>query len=99
MVKHVQAREVEDGVLWADRAEGVTAIDIAAGSPGAGAGIRPGDVLIALDGMPIRSHAEVIDIHHRGYQGSRQSYLLLRLGTQDAVEVALAPATNGSSMY
>jgi two-component system NtrC family sensor kinase len=99
IVKHASAREVEDGVLWADRAEGVTAIDIAPHSPGADAGIRPGDVLIAVDREPVRTHADVIDIQHRGQEGSRLSYLLLRLGSQEAIEVSLATVPGGSSMY
>ena len=45
--------EVEDGVLWGVRAEGVTAIEIARGSAAAEAGIQPGDVLIAVNGDPI----------------------------------------------
>ncbi len=42
--------EVEDGVLWGQRAEGVTAIEVAAGSPGERAGLQPGDVLVAVNG-------------------------------------------------
>src|SRR6266571_2579473 len=38
--------EVEDGVLWGARPEGVAALDVAAESPGALAGVRPGDVLV-----------------------------------------------------
>ena len=29
-----QTHQVEDGVLWADRAEGVTVAEVASGSPG-----------------------------------------------------------------
>ena len=38
-------QEVEDGVNWAARLEGVTAVEIVPGSAGEAAGIRPGDVL------------------------------------------------------
>src|SRR5262250_665749 len=47
--------EVEDGVLWGARAEGVTALDVAAGSPAVAAGIQRGDVLLAVDGSPVES--------------------------------------------
>src|SRR5262245_60615003 len=37
-------QEVEDGVLWGPRAEGVTALEVARGSSAAAAGIQRGDV-------------------------------------------------------
>src|SRR5712691_4413728 len=40
--------EVEDGVQWDARPEGVTAADIAAGSAAAVAGLQRGDVLVAV---------------------------------------------------
>jgi PAS domain S-box-containing protein len=99
IVKHAAGREVEDGVLWADRAEGVTAIDIAPHSPAADVGIRAGDVLIAVDQAPVRSRADVIDVQHRSQEGRRLSYLLLRLGSREAIEISLATVPGGSSMY
>src|ERR1700682_6178546 len=41
-----QWHELEDGVLWGSRANAVTALEVAPGSPAARAGIRPGDVLL-----------------------------------------------------
>src|SRR5689334_21520222 len=40
--------EVEDGVLWAPRAEGLTAAEVVPGSAADAAGIRPGDLLVAV---------------------------------------------------
>jgi len=92
-------QEVEDGVNWAARLEGVTAVEIVPGSAGEAAGIRPGDVLEAVNGSPVRSPADVIDQQHRASEGTRLSYLLLRLGSREAREVTLTPAPRGSSMY
>jgi len=50
--------EVEDGVLWDARAEGVTAADVLPGSAGAAAGIEPGDVLVAVNGIAVDSPAD-----------------------------------------
>jgi S1-C subfamily serine protease len=47
--------EVEDGVLWSARAEGVTASEVAAGTAAAAAGIEPGDVLLAVNGSAVDS--------------------------------------------
>ena len=91
--------EVEDGVLWSDLAEGVTAKEVASGSAGDLAGIRRGDVLIGVDGKPIRTPADVVEFHHRAHEGTRLSYQLLRLGTRQVLDVSLAPTLQASSMY
>src|SRR3954470_10421165 len=91
--------EVEDGVLWSARAEGVTASDVVAGSAAAAAGIERGDVLLAVNGAPVMSPAEVIEYQHRSHAGTRLAYTLLRLGTRQGLEVSLAPAPRGGSMY
>src|SRR3954469_7047852 len=61
-----QSHQVEDGVLWTDRAEGVTVGDVAEGSPAVRAGLRPGDVLLAVNGTPVERRADVIEYQHRG---------------------------------
>jgi signal transduction histidine kinase len=96
---HSRWHEAEDGVLWSERAEGVTAIEVAAGSSAAAAGIRRGDVLVAVNGSPVETPADVVEIQHRSVPGTRLTYSLLRLGTRQALEVSLGPAPKASSMY
>ncbi|MCU1385837.1 MAG: zraS 2 [Acidobacteria bacterium] len=91
--------EVEDGVLWSGRAEGVTATDVATGTAGAAAGIERGDVLLAVNGAPVQSASDVVEYQHRGHAGTRLVYTLLRSGTRQPLELALAPAPRGNSMY
>ena len=52
----------EDGVIWVDRADGVQALEVPAGSPGAKAGIHQGDWLAKIDGAAIQKSAEVTRI-------------------------------------
>jgi PAS domain S-box-containing protein len=94
-----QAHQVEDGVLWADRAEGVTVADIAPESPAARAGIERGDVLLAVNGSPVDRRSDVVEYQHRGVPGTTLQYTLVRLGTRQAINVELAPSPHGSSMY
>src|SRR5262252_3540273 len=91
--------EVEDGVLWSARAEGVTASEVVPGSAAAAAGIRRGDVLLAVNGAEVTMPADVVEYQHQSRAGTRLTYTLLRLGTRQALEVSLAPAPRGSSLY
>jgi two-component system, NtrC family, sensor kinase len=91
--------EVEDGVLWAERSEGVTAAEVAADSAAGEAGIERGDVLVAVNGEPVESRAEVLEYQHRAREGTRLTYTLLRLGDQRALDVSLAPVAPPGSMY
>ena len=72
--------EVEDGVLWSGRAEGVTASEVAAGSAAAAAGIERGDVLLAINGAPVQTPSEAVEYQHRGHAGTRLTYTLLCAG-------------------
>jgi len=91
--------EVEDGVLWSARSEGVTAADVATGTAAATAGIERGDVLLAVNGSPVQTPSDVVEYQHRGHAGTRLVYTLLRSGTRQPLELVLAPAPRGSSMY
>jgi two-component system NtrC family sensor kinase len=91
--------EVEDGVLWGARVEGVTALEVAPGSAGAAAGIQPGDLLLAVNGAPVQRPAEVVEHQHRGLEGTVLAYTLVRLGSRQALEVSLAPAAAPGTMY
>ncbi len=99
VVTYSRWHEVEDGVLWGARAEGVTALEVARGSSAAAAGVERGDVLIAVNGSPIQSPSEVVEHQHDSREGTRLAYTLLRLGTQQALEVTLTPAPRGGPMY
>ncbi len=92
-------QEVEDGVLWDVRSEGVTASEVAGGSTGALAGITRGDILLAVNGQPIYSLADVVGYQHRSRVGGELTYTLVRLGTRQPIQVGLGPAAPSSSMY
>jgi two-component system, NtrC family, sensor kinase len=91
--------EVEDGVLWSARPEGVTASEVAAGTAAAAAGIERGDILLAVNGSPVQTPSDVVEYQHRGHAGTRLLYTLLRSGVRQPLELALAPAPRGNSMY
>jgi len=91
--------EVEDGVFWGARAEGVTALEVSQGSVGALAGIELGDILLAVDGAPVHTPADIVEHHHQKLEGTRLTYTLLHLGQREALEVSLTTASPRGSMY
>jgi hypothetical protein len=56
-------------------------------------------VLVAVNGSPVERPSDVIALEHAGVAGTRLSYTLVRLGSQQALEVTLAPSPHGSPMY
>src|ERR1044071_6937994 len=43
----------DDGISWLDDSQGVHALYVAQNSPGQHAGVKPGDRLIAINGVPV----------------------------------------------
>jgi|KBSSwiStaDraftv2_1062776.scaffolds.fasta_scaffold03307_2 PAS domain S-box-containing protein len=99
IVVRAQWHAVEDGVLWGARPEGVTAVDVAPHSAADQAGVQPGDILLAVNGVPVQTPADVVAYQHRGHEGTELSYSFVRLGTRQAIQVSLAAANRTSSMY
>ena len=81
--------EVEDGVLWVERQEGLVATAVSPGSAAARAGFEPGDVLLAVDGRPIESKTDLLDVLHASREGQPRDYTLLHLGGQELRQLTL----------
>ena len=87
--------EVEDGVLWVERPEGLVADTVSPGSAAARAGIEPWDVLLAVDGQPIESRADLLDVLHASRDGARRDYTFLHLGRRELRQLTLALVPEG----
>ena len=89
--------EPEDGVLWTLSAEGVVAArEIASGSPAARADVRPGDVLMAIDGQEVSSADDVTKALHESAVGTRLKYSIVRDGEPRPIHILLEPIPAGS---
>src|SRR5688572_28588329 len=85
---------MDDGVFWKDATQGVVAARVAAGAPGARAGIQEGDVLLALGGEEV-VNAEQVEAHlHASHKGPL-TYSLLRADARALVEVQVQPLSQG----
>ena len=92
--------EADDGVLWVKRVEGVTAFGVAPGTPASRAGIRPGDLLEAINGQFVEGPSDVANLLRQAKEGQPVTYRLLRLGTAEAFEFPLASIPRGNtSLY
>jgi PAS domain S-box-containing protein len=90
------SHEADDGVLWVSRVEGVTAFAVAPGTPAARAGIRPGDLLEAVNGQLVDRPSDVSEFLRRSKESEPVEYRVLRLGTSEAFSFRLASVPLGN---
>jgi len=91
IVQRVRWNEVEDGVLWRTNGNDVVALEVAAGTGAARAGVKPGDVLLAIDGRAIDSAEDVVQILHATPRPTPLHYTVLRLKTQQMIDIQVEP--------
>jgi two-component system, NtrC family, sensor kinase len=96
VVQRATSDEVEDGVLWVARSAGIVAAEIASDSAAARAGVREGDVLVAIDGQPVEYREDVLALQQRAAPGERHTYTLVRLGSREVAEIVMAPVPSGA---
>jgi predicted metalloprotease with PDZ domain len=89
--------EVEDGVLWATSGADVVAREVAPGSTAGRAGLRAGDLLLAIDGVPVASPADVVSAFHAASRGAVLTYSVLRMaGAPQLVQVPVQQIPAGA---
>jgi two-component system NtrC family sensor kinase len=97
----VQREEFEspdDGVAWMDGAHGARAWKLAPNSPAARAGVRPEDVLVAINGVPVNTQVQVTKRLWRAGLWTQVRYKLLRNGQEFETPLVTAPAEKPASI-
>lgn len=87
---------MDDGVFWRAEPAGVVAGRVAAGGPADRAGVRVGDVLLAIDGEEVSLPEQVQTRLATRRENDRVRYAILRAEEQRALEVAVRPLSQGS---
>jgi PAS domain S-box-containing protein len=87
---------LDDGVLWKDSSTGVVAARVAQGGPAALAGVRAGDVLLAIGGDEVLTDEQVQARLADRTAGSRVQYSLLRADERRSLEVEVKPLAKGN---
>ena len=72
--------EMDDGVLWSSNGSDVIASEVAAGTAGSRAGLRPGDTLIAIDNQPVAAPGDVHRALHAANPSTPLVYAIVRPG-------------------
>jgi len=83
---------VDDGVAWTDGSAGVEAWRVAPGSPAAGAGIRPGDLLLSMNDSAVPNAAHVARRLYRAGLWTQLRYKLTRNGEEFETRLITTPA-------
>ncbi|MGB8474400.1 MAG: PDZ domain-containing protein [Candidatus Acidiferrum sp.] len=97
----VQRNEFEspdDGVVWLDTTQGVQAQEVAPSSPAARAGVRSGDHLLAINGIPITRQVQVTKRLWRAGLWTQVRYKLSRRGEEFETPLVTAPAEKPTSI-
>jgi two-component system NtrC family sensor kinase len=87
----------DDGVAWADTENGIIAWRVAPNSPGARAGIRPGDQLLTLDDATVPRAALVQSRLWRAGVWTQLRYKLARNGEPFETRLVTAPAEKAAT--
>jgi two-component system NtrC family sensor kinase len=87
---------MDDGVFWRQAPQGVVAARVAEGGPADRAGLRTGDVLLAVDGREVlrTSQVEVRLAHKR--PGESIPYQVLRAEEKRTLELIVRPLSQGN---
>ncbi|HYW65419.1 MAG TPA: ATP-binding protein [Candidatus Dormibacteraeota bacterium] len=83
---------VDDGVAWSDSAAGIEAWRVAPDSPAAGAGIRPGDLLLTINDAAVPNAAHVARRLFRAGLWTQLRYKLSRSGEEFETRLITTPA-------
>jgi two-component system, NtrC family, sensor kinase len=88
----------DDGVTWMDSTSGVTAWHVVADSPASKAGIKEGDVVQSVRGVPIHRNTDVTKVLFRVAPWTQIDYDLLRDNRTFKTPVVTAPQDNSTSI-
>jgi PAS domain S-box-containing protein len=87
---------MDDGAFWRQTAQGLVAARLAAGGPAERAGIREGDVLIAVGAEEALSPSRLESLLAARRPGERATYILLRESERRVLDVVVQPLARGN---
>ncbi len=96
LVLKASVNVMDDGVFWKQTAQGLVAARLAPGGPADLAGLRPGDVLLAVDGEEALSPGRLEGLLSAHRPGHKSRYSLLRESEKRTLEIVVQPLSRGN---
>jgi two-component system, NtrC family, sensor kinase len=87
---------LDDGVFWRSGPEGICAARLDPGGPAALAGVRVGDVLLAVDGAEVVSADDIQERLTLREPGAKLQYSVLRADERRSIVLVVRPLTQGN---
>jgi PAS domain S-box-containing protein len=87
---------MDDGAFWRQTAQGLVAARVAPGGPAARAGVREGDVLVAVDAEEALNPSRLESLLAAHRSGERATYTLLRESERRVLDVVVQPLARGN---
>jgi two-component system NtrC family sensor kinase len=97
-VQRTEFETPEDGVAWLDTSQGVQAWQVAPNSPALRAGVRAGDLLIAINDAPVKNSVQVTKRLWRAGLWTQVRYKLVRNGQEFETPLVTAPGEKPASI-
>jgi two-component system NtrC family sensor kinase len=97
-VQRTEFETPEDGVAWLDSSQGVQAWQIAPNSPASRAGVRAGDLLIAINDAPVKNSVQVTKRLWRAGLWTQVRYKLVRNGQEFETPLVTTPGEKPASI-
>jgi PAS domain S-box-containing protein len=89
----------EDGVVWVDRPSGIEALHITLNSPAGKAGLREGDRLLRLNGLPVGNSLQVTQVLAGIGSWRWADYVIQRRGVDVTIKVLIGQRTPDAALY
>ena len=96
MVTKATWTQMDDGVFWRATPQGLVAARLSPGGPAARAGVRAGDMLLAVDGEEVLTPRRMEEVLASRQTGDRARYTLLREQERRALTVTIRPLLQGN---
>ncbi|HEY8234741.1 MAG TPA: ATP-binding protein [Vicinamibacteria bacterium] len=96
LVLKASVNVMDDGVFWKQTAQGLVAARLAPGGPADLAGLRSGDVLLAVDGEEALSPGRLEGLLSANRPGHKSRYSLLRESEKRTLEIVVQPLSRGN---
>lgn len=86
------------GYFGLSRVQGVLVTQVVPGAPASEGGVRPGDVLLSVNGVDLEGRGHYLDLLRNFTQGQKVRIVVARNGSRETVTLGLAPFSDTQAL-